>query len=472
MVWLEASGVWARMPEQEMQRVSHELKLSPKRSKLEELRLGSVLGADEGSKDGVDTATATCSICLDEVDIKDKAVFKNCMHEYHYDCISQWLARKQQCPLCKAAVVSVLHGIQSDGTYQERELPAPLALPDPHRAEIMARLAEILGVAGLLRDELYALRAERRDGGPSGRQRHQHTGRSGNTERTSTNPTQYSMRVQHHAQAITRERASRVPGLGEVNPTSIATGTMQSSSYGAERGGLIGEEERLIRWRRDIYDRMVWAVPLGSHPQPPTSLGAPVARQRRVSQWVERELQALLETTDTVVIRGFVMGLVATYGVPVPERPSRLLGTGTSQPAAGRDPVSLLRPFLGERAAQFWHELACFVTAPAYTIETYDRIVRYSRLGEDGGRDDSHQRDERRPRSSYRSRSRHRSRRSSRDISRDRRRRGRSRSRTPRRSRSPRRDDRSLAGDDNCREDVVGEHSDRWTMWQYGDPVE
>ena len=477
MVWLEASGVWARMPEHHEQDNSHDSKISAEdRPKF--------ASPSKESRDEDCDGAHTCSICLDGVDLKDKAVLKNCMHEYHYDCISQWLAQKGQCPLCKANVVSVIHRIKSDGTYQEKELPAPISLPDPHRTEIMARLAEILGVAGLLRDELYALRSGNRGWNQSShhrQNRNQHSHASNSNER-SVNPTQYSLRVQHHAHATTREGTATHHATTE-RPlrNTITTGNRLSSVdiWGAEGNdkALITEEERLIQWRRDVYAHNVWAVPLGSHPQPPTSLGAPVGRQRRVSQWVDRELQALLETRDTVVVRGFIMGLIATYGILVPERPSRRhfdsqLGNnsyrGNHSQNGERDPVALLRPFLGDRAAHFWHELACFVTAPAYTIETYDRILRYDvPPGGDQGRHATQRGflDERRNKRSDRSSS-------YKSQSRSRRRIERSRSRHRSRSRLPSKQQGGRVSENNdFRDDRDEEYGDRWRMWQLGDPI-
>jgi hypothetical protein len=40
-----------------------------------------------------------CSICLTEIETDKKAL--NCGHLFHGDCVNQWLAQKNNCPLCR-----------------------------------------------------------------------------------------------------------------------------------------------------------------------------------------------------------------------------------------------------------------------------------------------------------------------------------------------------------------------------------
>ncbi|KAI4350961.1 hypothetical protein L6164_005363 [Bauhinia variegata] len=46
-----------------------------------------------------------CSICQEEYEADDELGKLNCGHGYHVQCIRQWLAQKNFCPVCKAEVV-------------------------------------------------------------------------------------------------------------------------------------------------------------------------------------------------------------------------------------------------------------------------------------------------------------------------------------------------------------------------------
>ncbi|XP_026430303.1 E3 ubiquitin ligase BIG BROTHER-related-like [Papaver somniferum] len=43
-----------------------------------------------------------CTVCQDGYCNKDKIATLDCQHEYHEDCITQWLLQKNVCPVCKS----------------------------------------------------------------------------------------------------------------------------------------------------------------------------------------------------------------------------------------------------------------------------------------------------------------------------------------------------------------------------------
>ncbi|RAL54512.1 hypothetical protein DM860_001640 [Cuscuta australis] len=45
-----------------------------------------------------------CSICLLEYQDEETVATLQCGHEYHPDCIKQWLSKKKACPFCRATV--------------------------------------------------------------------------------------------------------------------------------------------------------------------------------------------------------------------------------------------------------------------------------------------------------------------------------------------------------------------------------
>eukprot|EP00916_Digyalum_oweni_P024874 GHVL01041086.1.p1 GENE.GHVL01041086.1~~GHVL01041086.1.p1 ORF type:complete len:103 (-),score=14.97 GHVL01041086.1:35-343(-) len=42
-----------------------------------------------------------CYVCLEKFQKKDALCWLPCMHEYHKQCIHQWLKRSTKCPFCK-----------------------------------------------------------------------------------------------------------------------------------------------------------------------------------------------------------------------------------------------------------------------------------------------------------------------------------------------------------------------------------
>ncbi|MCL7050707.1 hypothetical protein MKW94_008397 [Papaver nudicaule] len=45
--------------------------------------------------------TIICTICQEEYENKDIIGTLDCQHEYHADCITQWLTQRNVCPLCR-----------------------------------------------------------------------------------------------------------------------------------------------------------------------------------------------------------------------------------------------------------------------------------------------------------------------------------------------------------------------------------
>lgn len=516
MIWLEASGCWARVPREPKRPIKRTRDTPNKRQKHEGRRHASPdHSGDKAAHARTDvecteTTSLCCSICLDEVSTHDKAVTTPCMHEYHHTCISKWLTMKQECPLCKSPVHSVLYNIQEDGSFLERELNLPLKHVT-NREDIMRRLAEILG-EGL--NELVRYQVGRREENRNFQTRRDRNERTSASLRNSgAGPSPYSMRVQRHANNARSSDTLRTP---PPPPTIARSHQFYQNSHNFARGQpqLEAEEEVLIAWRREIYDLDLWAIPLGTHHHVPRSLVAPAGRQNRIKEWVHRELQALLETEHTTILRGFVMGLLATYGAHPPLPPSRLPpaeilamnGAETEVEGPRDDPISQLRPFLGSAAAHFWHKLSCFATAPAYTIRTYDSIVRYARPGEPIQRQDRGAEEENTERRRERRGAVDRGREQERDLiyynrrDKNRRRRQRGYSRSRSRSRVRSRDESARYHRSNRRrrreeEEEEGEHQvnyglcngptrverqgqgeeesgeSRWELWKWGDPV-
>ena len=50
---------------------------------------------------------STCTICFDEFELNTDIIQLNCNHNYHTDCICEWLCNNSdKCPLCKIPAIS------------------------------------------------------------------------------------------------------------------------------------------------------------------------------------------------------------------------------------------------------------------------------------------------------------------------------------------------------------------------------
>ncbi|XP_055808397.1 probable E3 ubiquitin-protein ligase HIP1 [Solanum dulcamara] len=52
-----------------------------------------------------DVESNMCGICQFEYEDEENIGELQCGHEYHTDCIKQWLLRKKDCPICRASVL-------------------------------------------------------------------------------------------------------------------------------------------------------------------------------------------------------------------------------------------------------------------------------------------------------------------------------------------------------------------------------
>ena len=59
-----------------------------------------------------------CSFCLNKMDCNDKSevLALHCGHDFHTDCVREWLKKKGKCPLCRRSC-SVLDYLDASGKY-------------------------------------------------------------------------------------------------------------------------------------------------------------------------------------------------------------------------------------------------------------------------------------------------------------------------------------------------------------------
>ena len=59
-----------------------------------------------------------CGICRTEMDCNDKSesLALHCGHEFHTDCVSEWLKKKSECPYCRRPC-SISNDLNAKGKY-------------------------------------------------------------------------------------------------------------------------------------------------------------------------------------------------------------------------------------------------------------------------------------------------------------------------------------------------------------------
>lgn len=125
-----------------------------------------------------------------------------------------------------------------------------------------------------------------------------------------------------------------------------------------------------------MYEQRLQAVPIDDRsrvfPHPRNRFGRERVEQR-IRPWIEREMKAILGDSDPSVIVHLVTSL---WILRIEEK----TGDSSRGFCGEGEFVEKLRPFLHDYAEMFWHELGCFAESP-FTMEAYDSVVEYRRLG-------------------------------------------------------------------------------------------
>lgn len=265
---------------------------------------------------------------------------QDCQHIFCRACLERWLERSRSCPLCKQRVRAYIHSIAGDASYCEAELPPTRAAcgddaDDGAAEDILARLQAFFEAAaqrGEVRLGSSDARGwvwqspERLSGGGGGPRRHHRGGPVGRVppsvqqqqqHRGSAGPRPYFLRMQ-------RMLAGRWPGAvaGAAAPPTVRQRHPPLPLSAPVEQEAMAEEERALTWRRQVYEQCLWAVPsasagTGSGGGGALTLlqaaasssgagsvapgGAP--RDRRLVEFVERELRALTGQGDVTILR-------------------------------------------------------------------------------------------------------------------------------------------------------------------------
>ena len=85
-----------------------------------------------------------CLICLSPVEDGDRVGVTVCGHIFHQECLKQWIARKNQCPLCKKRIASIATSPRPTRSGTEEEGTAPDNISGEMAAAQPRRLNRIL----------------------------------------------------------------------------------------------------------------------------------------------------------------------------------------------------------------------------------------------------------------------------------------------------------------------------------------
>jgi hypothetical protein len=62
----------------------------------------------------------SCTICTDEFEDDSKIQLLNCQHIYHHNCLTEWVKRKPDCPICRNPVkIYYKNGSENSGSNSE-----------------------------------------------------------------------------------------------------------------------------------------------------------------------------------------------------------------------------------------------------------------------------------------------------------------------------------------------------------------
>jgi len=68
----------------------------------------------------------TCPICFEDYKIGDKVVvLPKCQHNFHPECVGNWLVKNPLCPMCRANVRTNLYDVEPQNRKQDLENPLP-----------------------------------------------------------------------------------------------------------------------------------------------------------------------------------------------------------------------------------------------------------------------------------------------------------------------------------------------------------
>ncbi|XP_054161630.1 E3 ubiquitin-protein ligase COP1-like [Oppia nitens] len=70
---------------------------------------------------GLTNEAKNCPICL--VLVSNRSLTDTCLHEFCYECLHEWSANKNRCPVCRQIYHNIIHNIKSGNQYDSEVVP-------------------------------------------------------------------------------------------------------------------------------------------------------------------------------------------------------------------------------------------------------------------------------------------------------------------------------------------------------------
>ena len=66
-----------------------------------------------------DDKNYTCSICLEDINTKNNYSISQCNHHFHTKCLTTWLRKNDNCPICRFKLVETIDDKDKDIYYTD-----------------------------------------------------------------------------------------------------------------------------------------------------------------------------------------------------------------------------------------------------------------------------------------------------------------------------------------------------------------
>ncbi|XP_017472994.1 PREDICTED: E3 ubiquitin-protein ligase Topors-like [Rhagoletis zephyria] len=321
-----------------------ELTTSSSDSEGEEVHQGT---AEDGAAGNGDSRRAVspppnCAICLGRC--KNKCFTDSCMHQFCFKCLCEWSKVKPECPLCKQTFKSIIHNVKSIDQFEEYHVQPP-TVQIPHRPmEVTIRSLPYIFDAVVVEGHDWELPRRRN---------------SAHRIRPASSGIFYPSEASANG-----EHGSSSNGASMYNHLVYRNELLDM--YRQEAPDAIATSGTLSQlWRRFIYDRRLFALPVcditGRFRESTARFYRDnPAQVHRLMPWINRDIVCLLRNTEHDV-----SSLLERIN-------ESLLQTNILSPAFRRR----LQPYLGTKTSHFIHELNNFARSP-YDMIGYDRAVHY-----------------------------------------------------------------------------------------------
>ncbi|TMW42532.1 hypothetical protein DOY81_012386, partial [Sarcophaga bullata] len=295
-----------------------------------------------------------CAICLGRC--KNKCFTDSCMHQFCFKCLCEWSKVKPECPLCKQTFKSIIHNVKSIHQFEEYHVQPPTVQIAHPPFEMDFQEMRIFGVV--------------------------HPGHNRNAWNESAHrPFFYSDFSSASPYSSSSNTGSISSASGSASNRSIVYSSSNGSGlrnqyvyrgelldlYRQDNPGAIANSSTLSQvWRRYVYDRKLYAMPVADITGRFRESSARFYRDNpsqihRLIPWINRDIVCLLRQTehDVTTVLESINSALTLMNILSPAFRRRL------------------QPYLGNKTAHFIHELNNFARSP-YDMIGYDRAVQYS----------------------------------------------------------------------------------------------